>query len=243
MWSGFGGVGGGGKGLRCYRIILNCVKGAENREIVADRAKFFFDAAMNSIEEAESLQFLSAIIGKKDVLHLDAASICELIGRLNSVDEPICVAILNGLLKHYTKNVYGCVSLWLAVVRTRFLGLLSWGEGGGGEEVEDMSSERGKIENMSGEINALFQSLNGHTEIFKKHIIGLVIDYVDARGKGDMSELVKSQINVNFLLELVSKYEEAQIYCLLSVGGADSKKFLFRELWKTFQHSVYRGAA
>ena len=81
--------------------------------------------------------------------------------------------------------------------------------------------------------------LVAHKEILKKHVLGLVLDFVEAL-KNDMTPIRKKVLTPSIcsILEMLSDYEVSQLTALLDT----TSKALFRSFYDSYQKwHVYRG--
>jgi hypothetical protein len=76
-------------------------------------------------------------------------------------------------------------------------------------------------------------------EVYKKHVLGLLIDFIDGL-KGDMHPKCKKVLlpAIYCLLDLLTQYETQQLNALID----DTGKSLFRSVYEDFQSAhVYKG--
>ena len=132
-------------------------------------------------------------------------------------------------MKHYPKLIYGCVPSFISSLRTLFKFILC----------QSFKSTLDSTEIIA-EFDKICQLLPEHKDIFKKHIIGLVMDYVDAlQGGGGMGNELKREITpcVYNMLDTLTTFEIQQLNTVMD----PTSKVLFQSVFKSYQKRLYKG--
>ena len=252
--------------VQCFHIMVLVAKGQSQRNVLAAYAHHFMSIALNvhctprrrnmlewgnKVQVAES--FLSSLVGKKDLLLLNGTDISSILASINIIlSIPVlptqeqelvlptqnlseiytrCCGTILALMKQYTKLIYGCTPCFISSLRTLFKFLLS-------RQLPPSDSLE-----MIAEFDKICQLLPEHKDIFKKHIIGLVIDYVDAlKGGtvgGGMENELKREITpcVYGMLDTLTTYEIQQLNTIMD----PMSKVLFQSVFKSYQRRQYKG--
>ena len=131
------------------------------------------------------------------------------------------------LLQRYPKQLSNCVPCVVIVLRMMQRQAMAGPQAG--PEMIDKGQKYGR----------LCEILIPQKEIYKKHVLGLLIDFIEAL-KGDMHPNCKKilQPAIFSLLDLLSQYETQQLNALID----DTGKSLFRSVFQDYQTAhVYKG--
>ena len=249
--------------VHAYHLVLLSIKGQQQKAEVSSVAKYFssvsqqllYSDAQNNedcgwLTERCALigtRFLTTLIGKKDILLFSSQDAASLLSRVINLLPPVsktyclsgtkdqkvlvtfhiyreCCAVVSALIKFYPKQLYGCAPSVISV----FHSLLSQATHATGDDVVLMALEFGKLAEL----------LSTHNEVFKKHVLGLILFFVDSLVAGMSAGTKKNLLPAIFsLLGLLSKYELHQ----LQVTMTSSSKSLFRSIFRDFQKMQYKG--
>ena len=248
--------------VHAYHLILLSTKGQQQKAEVSSVARYFSSVSQQLLhsgapdkEEGSVLNercaqigtsFLATLIGKKDVLLFSSQDAATLLSRVINLLPPVpkttqrgtkdgkflvscniyreCCAVVSALIKFYPKQLYGCAPSVISV----FHSLLSQATEATGDNVVLMALEFGKLAEL----------LTTHNEVFKKHVLGLILFFVDSLVAGMSAVTKKTLLPAIFsLLGMLSKYELHQ----LQVTMTPSSKSLFRSIFRDFQKMQYKG--
>mmetsp|Transcript_355 Transcript_355/g.416 ORF Transcript_355/g.416 Transcript_355/m.416 type:complete len:144 (-) Transcript_355:30-461(-) len=98
-------------------------------------------------------------------------------------------------------------------------------------------------------LTKVFESLPQHKDVFKKHVLGLILDYTAAlegygNGNGNRRNRMDTSLKnallpaVFALLNTISEFELQQLNTLLSTS---TSKVLFRGIYQKYQTTLYKG--
>ena len=248
--------------VHAYHLILLSTKGQHQKAEVSSVARYFSSVSQQllfadapSKEESSGLNdrcaqigttFLTTLIGKKDVLLFSSQDAATLLSRVINLLPPVpkttqcgtkdgkclvscdmyreCCAVVSALIKYYPKQLYGCAPSVISV----FHSLLAQATEAAGDDIVLMALEFGKLAEL----------LTTHNEVFKKHVLGLILFFVDSLVAGMSATTKKTLLPAIFsLLGMLSKYELHQ----LGVTMTPSSKSLFRSIFRDFQKMQYKG--
>ena len=161
--------------FRCFHLILSTIKGAEARAVIKRAAPAVFNRALDLLsstataeQTSAALFLLTSLAGKKDVLLLPPRSI-SLILALSSLRLPSSpslfaplAGLIESLLRHYPKSVYGCLPSLVATLLTMLSSLLEHPEAAG-------------VVLRCVQLSRVLESLGNHKDAFKKHTTGLLL--------------------------------------------------------------------
>lgn len=247
--------------IYCFDIILHVVESQEHRLVLASKAPSLFNLIIRALAPyniSESnllwtcrintcLCCLMALIKKSDLLIIQGYHIANVFaavssiflhangGHLHVINENIYLSscrLVKLILRQYTKHLYGCVPSFICILRCllKFLVTVNF---------EDEINEFESIRIMIQEFTKICEIVPDHKDIFKKHIMFLIIDYIDILIDGKMTVLKKAQIEpaVFFLLDSLSLYENQS---LISMVQSTGKPFL-QSMLKNYQKNQYKG--
>ena len=250
--------------VHCFHIMVQVAKGQSQRHVLATHAHHFTSIAINlhclprvekllewrnKVQVAES--FLATLVGKKDLLLMNGTDISCILASINTIlsiptnqtqEQKLvvapntlnniyihCCGTILALMKHYPKLIYGCVPSFISSLRTLFKFILC----------QSFKSTLDSTEIIA-EFDKICQLLPEHKDIFKKHIIGLVMDYVDAlQGGGGMGNELKREITpcVYNMLDTLTTFEIQQLNTVMD----PTSKVLFQSVFKSYQKRLYKG--
>ena len=139
-----------------------------------------------------------------------------------------CSSVVSALIAHYSKQLYGCPSPLFGLL----LSLLS--------HTLHTNAKKGLSEKAL-EYSKLCELLIPHKDIFKKHVVGLILCYIKALSEG-MSPITKKKLmpSIYALLDVCSDFETRQINAMIDVPS----KTLFAPVFKSYQKFYqYHGQA
>lgn len=244
--------------LHCFFFMINVVKGQNQRAALAKIAGRILRLSLEmskplcteNIEHKEEvadhtqtiLRTLLALIGKTDLIALkcqDISSILKSVGRMfdkspsefffnvDSVDSDVyfsSCAIVIYLLKIYPKQLYGCVPSLIVILR-RLLDYIL-------QKTTDCNHA------MIQEYGKICELLPGHKDVFKKHVMYVILHFVD-KTLTDVEPSIKVSLepSIFLLLDTVSEFEIQQLNTLM----CPNEKASFQSLYKNYQKHTYKG--
>ena len=221
-----------------YAVMVESAKGSEGRRVVATIAKTALNRSFtillkntsdaNIAESALSLH--RSIIGKQDLLLLNPRQISGLLAGTNQVmlapNHPeslkvLSSSILAAINKHYSNVVYSCASTFTSTLRTLLVTCI------------DSDSTT-----LSKACTKIMESMVAGKDVYKKHAVGLLLDYVRHLVKG-MSDEVKAALmdGVFSLLDSCTQHETEQLNSLLTW----EEKAVFRNIFMQYERGKYQG--
>lgn len=167
--------------------------------------------------------------------------------------------ITSFLLKGYTQKVYTCIPVFVSTLTSLLLDIISF-----------HPDDQTYIVNPKAELfTKLCESLKEHKEVFKKHIIGLLLTFSDAlvvspsspvstflpketkAGGGEGGNVMNLETKkailpaIYALLDLCSSFEIDQLNFLMSSlsssTSSSSAKVMFRKIYQGYQKQSYKG--
>jgi hypothetical protein len=242
-----------------HLILLNLKKNdAEVVKTVSSAARLFFFEALQFLTQREGLEYVpwkgslaiasSLIVDmakSRDIIAIREHDVALVLARVNSVMgsgsstdgagfEPVatevygsCFGLVAFLLQRFSKQLHVCVPCLMStmnvILRHSLYGSLS--------ELEVM--------NRGQKFTRLCELLIPHKEVYKKHLLGLLLEFVHAL-KGDMEFARKSSLTpaVFCLLDMLQQYEFKQLNAMMDTTG----RALFRSVHQSYQKQhVYKG--
>ena len=195
------------------------------------------------VQEANHL--LCALIRRKDVLVLQEKDLAIILSYLNlvlsgkaleekkedtsDVSTPVfvsCSRTLLLLLQRCAKQLYACVPLVISVLHSFWISSMT------------NMMDKTDIALCGNELCRLSEALVPHREVYKKHVIPLLLDFV--RRLDQQSLLVKNALlpSVYCLLDLLTIHEQRQLNALMDT----TSKSNFRSIYQTYQKLfAYKG--
>jgi hypothetical protein len=234
--------------LRLFRLIL--VANAE-REDMADTISqvapsFYFDALQLGGEYfRETISVITEVASNKQFITLENCDIALLLGHISTVltsdpdgraitFEPISAdtykdvfTLLSFLLQRFSKQLYVCVPSIVCTLSA----LLKHNLHGDLNELDIM--DRGQ------KFSRLCELLVPHKEVYKKHVLGILVEFVHALSN-DLDLPRKNSLTpaVYCILDMLQQYETKQLNTMLDTTG----RALFRSVYHSYQKiHVYKG--
>lgn len=236
------------QGLRILRLLLAKTDQRERREAIANFGARILAQAIDGLRRDQNNQpraaadLLIELTAHKDFVCFKERDIARILSQVccslrsaNSTDildsdEDLfymCCRLVASLVQRFPKQLYTCVASLTQVLQNLF------------HFVFDGKQNGSQVLGQSREISRLCEMLGSHKEILKKHVLGLILDFVEAL-KNDMMPTCKKALTpaVYCILDMLSEYEVSQLNALLDA----SSKALFRSFFDGFQKwHVYRG--
>ncbi|KAI2496720.1 hypothetical protein MHU86_17767 [Fragilaria crotonensis] len=236
------------QGLRILRLLLAKTDQRERREAIANFGARILAQAIDGLRRDQNNQpraaadLLIELTAHKDFVCFKERDIARILSQVccslrsaNSTDildsdEDLfymCCRLVASLVQRFPKQLYTCVASLTQVLQNLF------------HVVFDGKQNGSQVLGQSREISRLCEMLGSHKEILKKHVLGLILDFIEAL-KNDMMPTCKKALTpaVYCILDMLSEYEVSQLNALLDA----SSKALFRSFFDGFQKwHVYRG--
>ena len=244
--------------LYCFHMMTHVVKGKSQRHILSPLARRLLPITFDlmhpfsqhlqvsygswSIQVRTAQGLIRTLIGKNDLILLKGCDVSNILATINTIfceplhledgprnDERVYAsscAVVTSLLKHYPKQLYGCAPSFTSAMRS----LLN--------HVMKSKREDDEGTKMIKEFRKVCELLPEHKDIFKKHIMHLVLYYIDGMQKS-MDPWIKTQLepSVFLLLDTLSEFETKQMNTLMR----PTAKALFQSVFKNYQKHQYKG--
>lgn len=202
--------------------------------------------SLRSINDYSQVQAAASLVNElikhKDLVKTKERDIARLLGQTSCLMQDVnssatnvadveyfnaSCAIVTSLIQRFPKQLYTCVASLTLVLQKIFQFVLHRKQ-----SVNETVEQARAFSRVCGMLPA-------HKDILKKHILGLILDFVNAL-RNDLMPDRKNALtpSVYFLLEMLSEYEVNQLNALLDTTG----KALFKSFYEGFQkRHVYRG--
>ncbi|KAL7564500.1 hypothetical protein ACA910_017661 [Epithemia clementina (nom. ined.)] len=195
-------------------------------------------------QTVEANQLLCTLIRRKDVLLLRDKDLTVILSSLNSVvggsqldDDDSktagptavfigCTRTLLLLIHRCSKQLYACVPLVISVLLS-FLNFCM-----------DLTPGRSDVTTCTSELCRLCEALVAHRDIYKKHVIGLLLEFVLKIPSTPL--LVKNAVlpSIHCLLDILSVHEQKQLNALMDTPSKSN----FRSIYHNYQKlHAYKG--
>eukprot|EP00985_Skeletonema_marinoi_P013726 scaffold6849_cov157-Skeletonema_marinoi.AAC.13 len=242
--------------VKTFHLIISSIKSQEQQKYIAGHCEHFLLISMDLLREKScnvhqtqqhvSLfsRMMTTLLAKKELLVLrgrEIGMICSEmtplfhIDRVNARDVECdisvfnsCSSVVSALIAHYSKQLYGCPSPLFGLLLSLLSHLLH-------------TNARKGLSEKALEYSKLCELLIPHKDIFKKHVVGLILCYIKALSEG-MSPITKKKLmpSVYALLDVCSDFETRQINAMIDVPS----KTLFAPVFKSYQKFYqYHGQA
>jgi hypothetical protein len=238
--------------VNTFHLILSSVKSQEQQKFIARHCEQFLLISMDLLREKSCdmhqtmhnvnlfSRMMTTLLTKKELLVLSGREIGMVcsemaplfhIDRVNTRDVECdigvflaCSSVIAALISHYSKQLYGCPSPLFGLL----LSLLS--------HLLHTNAKKGLSEKAL-EYSKLCELLIPHKEIFKKHVVGLVLCYIKALS-GGMSPIIKKKLmpSIYALLDVCSDFETRQINAMIDVPSKTLFAPVFRSYQKFYQY-------
>lgn len=252
--------------IHCFHTMVHVVKGQEQREILSSVAKILLPVAYGlvypfdpqlyvsyedwSIQTRSVQAFIFTMVGKNDIATLKGNDVANILATVTSTFYPFAAetqdedpshakstrldknvyvsscSIVTSLLKHYSKQLYGCVPSLTCTMRSLLKHIMASGR------------EEPGVKKMIQEFQKVCEQLPEHKDVFKKHMMHLVLYYIDGL-QNVMDPWIKNELeqSVFFLLDTLSEFETKQMNTLMN----PTSKALFQSVFKNYKKSEYKG--
>jgi hypothetical protein len=238
--------------LRLSRYVVQCVKETDQIEVASKYGQTLFRVAVDSIygftpgaswqhDFEESVNLVVELILRRDVFACRELDLAHLLCRLTDVLRPngkvkyvtdhifaSCGRIIMTIFLRYSKQVYSCVPSMIQVLRSLQRHVL-YRTGENGLDIADRAQR----------LTRLYEQVYAHRDVFKKHVLGLLLDFVYCLQQ-DTNPTVKESMTpaVYCLLDTLSKYETKQLKGLMDLKA----KAVFKAVYQGYHvHHAYKG--
>ncbi|KAL7482212.1 hypothetical protein ACHAW6_007889 [Cyclotella cf. meneghiniana] len=241
--------------VRIYHLLVNCVKSQEQIKFLSTMSTTVLSTSLSLLRQgqcAHSSQrmvsntvlfstIMSSLIPRKEILLLSGREIamvcCEMSpmfcksGRDANVLEEVtlfksCCSVVSSVVVHYPKQLYGCPSPLFSLL----LALMN-----------DILQSNSGLSQKATEYAKICELLIPHKDIFKKHVLGLILRYIHALKSG-MTPTTKSKLmpSVYGLIDMCSDFEIRQINAMIDT----TSKVLFAPVFQSYRkYYQYHGQA
>ncbi|KAL7499531.1 hypothetical protein ACHAWT_009067 [Skeletonema menzelii] len=242
--------------VKTFHLIISSIKSQEKQKYIAGYCEHFLLISMDLLREKACddhkakynvglfSRMMTTLLARKELLLMSGREIGMIcsemtplfhIDRVNARDVECdisvfhsCSSVVSALIAHYSKQLYGCPSPLFGLL----LSLLS--------HTLHTNAKKGLSEKAL-EYSKLCELLIPHKDIFKKHVVGLILCYIKALSEG-MSPITKKKLmpSIYALLDVCSDFETRQINAMIDVPS----KTLFAPVFKSYQKFYqYHGQA
>jgi hypothetical protein len=243
--------------LRLFRLIVRNLNSEDQVELISSAARYFFIQSLQFLTSAgiditswktgvsASTSLIIDMAGNKNVISLRDRDIALVLAHTNSVLRtggavdssdflPVpaevygsCFSLLSLFLQRFSKQLYVCVPSIISTLNSMLRHALHGSLG----ELDIM--DRGQ------KFTRLCELLVPHRDVYKKHVLGILIEFINAL-RGDMDLVRKNSLTpaVYCLLDMLQQYETKQLNSMMDTTG----KALFRTVHQNYQKlHVYKG--
>ncbi|KAK1738990.1 unhealthy ribosome biogenesis protein 2-like protein [Skeletonema marinoi] len=204
--------------VKTFRLIISSIKSQEQQKYIAGHCEHFLLISMDLLREKSS-----DVHQTQQNVILFSRMMTTLLAK-----KELLVLIVSALIAHYSKQLYGCPSPLFGLLLSLLSHLLH-------------TNARKGLSEKALEYSKLCELLIPHKDIFKKHVVGLILCYIKALSEG-MSPITKKKLmpSVYALLDVCSDFETRQINAMIDVPS----KTLFAPVFKSYQKFYqYHGQA
>jgi len=241
---------------KIFHLLITCANSPEQHKFISGKCKTFLLIAIGLLRDTSdrSQSILNAklfsktmatLISKKELLLLSGREIAMICCGMNPLfncygvkenddaDENAsifssCCLVVASLIAHYPKQLYGCPSALFSFLLTLLSNILQ------------TSAKKG-LSHKALEYAKVCELLIPHKDIFKKHVVSLVLCYIRALSEG-MNPTTKSKLmpSIYALLDMCSDFETRQINAMIDVPS----KTLFAPVFQSYRkYYQYHGQA
>ena len=227
-------------------------KNKKRKEILADRARFFFLASLQLLvprhggsggdDECSWLMAVRDVVHllleltrHKDVINIRERDLALILAHLSKVMHAsagteipdqvylLCNELLLALIQRFPNQICVCVPTFIGTVHVLWKRVLS-----------------SSLSHLAADFGRLAERMVPHNTFFKKHVIGLLLDFVKALSRADMVPARKSALTpaVYSLLDILSTFELKSLNSMMDPPG----RAVFRPFYQVYQKQhVYKG--
>jgi hypothetical protein len=244
--------------LRLFRLLVLNLASSDKLPVIAGFSRQFFFLSLQCFMQKkklpegpsdQSIQHAVALIidmaSNKDIISLRERDMALILTHVNSALNEIdggdgsnfcpapsivyhsCFTMVSFLLQRFPKQLHSCVSLMTGIIAAMFQHTL-YGE----LPQSDITARCQKF-------TRICELLLPHGEVYKKHVLGLLVEFVKALG-GNMNLARKNGLSpaLYCLLDILKEHENAQLNSMLD----DMGRALLRSVHKNYQKlHVYKG--
>ena len=236
--------------LRLYRLIMLNARSEEHFKAIARSSRLVFALAlraMTSVEKrsdtiGEGVSLIQVIAGNRTIMSIRERELCLILSytvgalQLPSDDQAIsvsktifdsCFVIVSFLLQRFSKQLHNCIPSVVSCLGV-ILGRCLY------DELSDL-----EIIDRGHKFSRLTELLLPYGDVYKKHVLSLVVEFVQAL-KRDMNSIRRSSLSTAIfcLLDILQQHETNQLNSMLD----DMGRALLRTVHESYkkQH-VYKG--
>jgi hypothetical protein len=235
-------------GLRLFELILTSVDTPEQCEQVAACGRQFFMVAVKLLcrtsETDEELHprvstaasLIMAMLQNRDILRVRERDIALLLAQTSALlghdtasDElySCCFDLSSLLLQRFPRQLYSCAPSIISVLHSFLRHAIT------SSDKDDGLSDR------SQKFVRLCELLAPHSDVYRKHVLGILLEFVGAI-RGDIDPQCKKSLlpGIFCLLDMLTHYETKQLNAMMDTTG----KALFRTVHQSYQKQhQYKG--
>lgn len=238
---------GSGNGLRLFQVMLHALESEEQIEVVSGFAETMlqhaleaFDVTIGKDDTGENIATASSLINdltsNRQLLSVKERDIALVLAQTSKVmsfanqDNTVtssCFSVVATLVQRFPKQLHTCVPSLIAMLHSFLRHVLY-------ERLDEVT-----LRDRSQKFTRLIEILLPHKEIYKKHVICLLLEFVHCLER-DLDLFRKECLlpSIFYLLDMLSKYEMEQLNILMDT----SAKTLFRSVHQNYQKiHAYKG--
>ncbi|KAL7536022.1 hypothetical protein ACHAXR_007794 [Thalassiosira sp. AJA248-18] len=242
--------------IKIFHLLMTCANNQEQNKHISGRSKTFLLVSMDLLRDRRCSRSrfifnvdlfsktMTTLISKKELLLFsgrEIAMICCEMNPLfndtgfenNDVNGDIavfksCCSVVASLIANYPKQLYGCPSPLFSLLLALLSHILR-------------TNAKKDLSRKALEYAKVCELLIPHKDVFKKHVVGLVLRYIQALREG-MNPTTKSKLmpSIYSMLDMCSDFETRQINAMIDVPS----KTLFAPVFQSYQKFYqYHGQA
>jgi len=237
--------------IKIFHLLMVCANCQEQHKYI--ECKTFLAISMGLLRERKCARYrlvsnvklfsktMTTLVSKKELLLLSGREIAMIICEMNAlfyddganqnlVDGDMvifnsCCAVVSSLIAHYPKQLYGCPSPLFSLLLALLTHLLH------------SKHPKKTLSQKTLEYAKVCELLIPHKDIFKKHVVGLILCFIQTLNTG-MNPAIKSRLmpSIYALLDMCSDFETRQINAMIDVPSKTLFAPVFQSYRKFYQY-------
>lgn len=240
--------------INLFHLVVENAKQATSRLAISRFARAFFAISVDLLHPFRrgtdfcswasecnlAISLLIALTENKDIISIRERDLAFLLVQVSSllgsvqeaadVDERIfasCFTLISSLLQRFPKQLYACAPTVISIIHVLLRHALY---------VEVSRKESTKRAQM---VTRLCELLVPHRDVYKKHVLALILEYVGAMKSGTHPSRSKALVPAIYcLLDMLSQFETEQLNTMMD----NTSKALFRSVYQSHHKThMYKG--